>query len=230
MIASLLLFACSSEPTGAIPAQNHNPIGEEVVGAVPAVAPEQEPEPADDKQARKNAEPYSVIVPGKSFGRVQAGMSRDEIATLYPDIQLIDHNVDIGEGATRPGVVVPLKDGWEFSVVFETDARQKATTIKNIGKSWQYEGVGIGSDLTALHASFGEPFTFLGFAWDYSGTVMIGSTNWKAHDGKIWIRLSPQNHDTPLYKQMVGDRVFSSNADRIESLDLAVYDVGVSFK
>jgi len=220
MMTLLLWIACSSEPDQ--PAQPPEPIVEPAPDKKKA-----KPDKKAGKKSKAKGDKRATIVPGKSFGPVKGGMSRDEIAALFPKIELENKDIHVGEGHTLPGLVVPLKEGREFSVLFETDARTNAVTVQDVGKAWQYEGVGNGSNLDALHAALGKPFTFLGFGWDYSGTVMISSTAWKPHDGKIWVRLSPENSDSPLYDQMIGDREFQSDVDGMEDLDVRVYDFSV---
>ncbi|MFT4622707.1 MAG: hypothetical protein ACI8PZ_001363 [Myxococcota bacterium] len=188
----------------------------------PAAEPSTPSEPADAVPALQ-----TDIVPGERFGPVRGGMSRAEIARLFPDVALVDTDIDVGEGHTVPGLVVPLPQGRQFSVVFATNARDGAEKVQDIGEAWQVHGVGIGSDLHALHQALGEPFDFLGFGWDYSGTVLLESTRYKAHKGTLWIRLSPGNRKAPAYSKMLGDRVFSSGADGIEALELRVSDLRV---
>jgi len=172
-----------------------------------------------------------TIVPGERFGPVRRGMSRAQIAAQFPEISLVDIDVSVGEGFTEPGVVVPLDEARQFTVRFASEARESATGVLHIGEAWTFRGVGVGSDLDALHRSLGEPFEFSGFAWDYSGYVHLPTSAWAEYQGGIWINVDAAHREVPLYGELIGDRrLISSTEEGIETLGLHLSTMRVHFR
>jgi hypothetical protein len=110
---------------------------------------------------------------------------------------------------------------------------------------WQTaEGISLGSTLREIEHLNGFPFKLTGFAFDYAGTIidcgrglltMVGCSvadDFKRaqQDRLVVIRLRPEVTATgaPEYRQVQGDRPFSSGHPAMQALNPRVYQMIVS--
>lgn len=189
-----------------------------------------------------------LVVPGKRVGAVTAQTSDASLEALFgPDnVQRID--VYLGEGFTAPGTAIYPNDPMRrLEVVWSDGARTKPKEVRLTGDSsvWQTaEGISLGSTLREIERLNGFPFKLAGFAFDYAGTIVdcgrglltmlgcSGADDFKRaqQDRLVVIRLRPDvtATGTPEYRQVRGDRLFSSGHPAMQALNPRVYQMIVS--
>jgi hypothetical protein len=99
-------------------------------------------------------------------------------------------------------------------------------------------GVTLGTSLKVIEELNGRPFRLLGFATDVSGTVMSWSNGRLSTDPgecRVRMRLRPAPEKTdrglsPLYRQLLGEREFSSGHPAMQALDPSVYELFIQYR
>lgn len=130
--------------------------------------------------------------------------------------------VPLGEGQTERGVVLFADDPARRVYVHFHDPEAllglRAVRVVDAGSRWQLEpGVRIGMPASALVALNGAPVSYLGFDWDYGGTVI----DW--HGGRladsplraiVRLRLVRPPDTAPGFAVPTGDGTFHSDDAR----------------
>ncbi|MEZ4985865.1 MAG: hypothetical protein R2795_12665 [Saprospiraceae bacterium] len=99
---------------------------------------------------------------------------------MFDKGQVAERPFYVGEGYSAPGLVVYPDSPEEVEILLDEEGGVMLYRLMQEGSQWATaEGLKIGSTLKALEEANGRPFTFLGFDWDYGGTV----TDWKG--GKL---------------------------------------------
>jgi hypothetical protein len=187
-----------------------------------------------------------LIVPGERVGPITESTSEAMLASLFGSDNIEPVDVHLGEGFTEPGTAVyPDVASRRLEVVWLDDDRTVPKEVRLTGDSsnWRTtEGISLGSTLKEIERLNGFPFRLVGFAFDYGGTItdcgrgrlaMLGCTD--ADDilqGRtIVLRLGPsaEARVLPEYRQVIGDRVFSSGHPAMQSLNPGVYQMIVLF-
>ena len=189
-----------------------------------------------------------LVVPGKRVGAITAETSDASLEALFglDNVQRID--VYLGEGFTAPGTVVYANDATRrIEVVWSDSARTVPKEVRLTGDSsvWHTaEGISLGSTLRDIERLNGFPFKLAGFAFDYAGTIVDcgrgrltmlgcsgGNDSQRAQQGRlVVIRLRPSvsASGVPEYRQVQGDRFFSSGHPAMQALNPRVYQMIVS--
>ena len=148
----------------------------------------------------------------------------------------------LGEGFYESGTVLfanSVEDRVE--ILWKNIQEQRMPKIVRISGArshWRTTtGLTLGVDLLRIEKLNRRPFRLLGFAWDYSGTVMswsggsIGSP--PAMPCTIRARLRPegvQDAERQIsYRQVLGDREFSSGHPAMQALNPSVYEVWLDY-
>ena len=198
--------------------------------------------------AAQQAQSDFLIVPGERVGPITAATSEAMLEMYFgrDSIQRVD--VQMGEGFTEPGTAVfPDDASRRIEVLWRDDSRASPKTILLTGDSslWRTaEGISLGSTLKEIERLNGFPFRLAGFAWDYGGTILdcdrgrlallgcVDPDNPRAQSRgrQIVIRLSPdiEARRLPEYRQVIGDRDFSSGHPAMQALNPGVYAMIVS--
>ena len=118
----------------------------------------------------------SLIVPGKSVGRITKATTVEELRQLFGKKNVTMEELPLGEGETANGAVVygtnprqKLQVAWN-----DADATRCVQWVRVSGKASDWhtsEGITLGTSLTELEKLNEHPFKLYGFAWDYGGTV-----------------------------------------------------------
>lgn len=196
-----------------------------------------------------SAQPASsdrLVVPGERVGPIRASTSEAMLAAAFgaDNIEAVD--VHLGEGFTEPGTAVyPDDPSRRLEVVWSNDSRTTPKEVRLTGDSSEWrttEGISLGSTLIEIERLNAFPFRLVGFAFDYGGTItdcgrgrlaMLGCANADgATEGrKLVLRLSPgvEARALPEYRQVLGDRVFSSGHPAMQALNPRVYQMIVVF-
>ncbi|HIK54839.1 MAG TPA: hypothetical protein IGS37_06720 [Synechococcales cyanobacterium M55_K2018_004] len=169
------------------------------------------------------------VVPGDRFGPVTPATTRDDLARWYGVERLTDEEIPIGEGETQPGTVVNLGETQSFTVVWTDENRTKVDHIRNPGSAWKTpQGIGIGTAFDTLQQQLG-PFQLYGFAWDYSGTVVLKNSNLANYDGLLILRLAPAaeaiEQAKAQYEAVMGDTLYDSTNPNLPPLNLKVEEM-----
>lgn len=109
--------------------------------------------------------------PGRSVPQPTEG--EDRVENLYGSDNLVSTEIDAGEGMTMPGYVLFPGTTDELVIELGEDKQPQRARFSNPRSGWKHgtTGLTIGSTLHELVEMNGAPFEFLGFGWDYGGTV-----------------------------------------------------------
>ena len=186
---------------------------------------------SDIEAANSQAQLDTLIIPGERVGPVTRNTSLEDLTQLFGEENLTNEEVSLGEGFTQPGTRVKLGPKRSFTVVWSDQTRTKPLDIRNFGSDWQTaQGIGVGTSLEELRKKLGE-FELYGFAWDYSGTVLLKGTKLDEYDGLLFLQLStaPNAAQTSPddYQAVLGDQTFSSTNSHLTPLDVTVGEMVV---
>jgi hypothetical protein len=151
-----------------------------------------------------------------------------------------DREISIGEGdyvrgtAVFPGTADQLEILWQGA-----DRRSPSRIIVNqSGSRWATpEGIKVGTALRDIERMNRRPFRLLGFGWDYTGTVMSWSgghlERGDTESCRLRVRLRPTAADLEhnlSYRQVIGDREFSSGHPAMQDLNPRIYEMWLDFE
>jgi hypothetical protein len=183
-----------------------------------------------------SADPWLILASGEK-GPINAQTTRQDLVRAYGASNVVDQDVDVGEGETEPGTVVFPKDAQRSIEILWKDPDKKtepsSATISGKSSRWHaVHGISLGTSLKDLERLNGRPFKLAGFGWDYSGTV----TSWEngalaaeldGGHGRVILRLdspTPEAVDKDV-AQVEGDRDFSSHHPVMQKLNPTAYQV-----
>ena len=159
----------------------------------------------------------------------------------FGEANVTTERIYIGEGFYEEGTVL-FKNSDEKKVEIlwkDPESRQSPRLVMIRGKKslWRTtKGLTLGLDLLTVEKLNRRPFRLAGFAWDYTGAVLSwsgGSLEVQGTDTcSVRARLGPeaQTRDEmrQYYKQVQGDREFSSGHPAMQVLNPRVYMVILS--
>jgi hypothetical protein len=185
-----------------------------------------------------------TIVPGRNAGPLRIVTSEADLRKLFGAAQVKSDKVYIGEGFVCEGAILFPNDPLRTADIVWMDvthrARPLSVRISTKKSLWRTaEGVTLGTSLIELERLNGKPFKFLGFGWDYSGTVV----SWEGgkletfksaqeHGHRLIVRLTPDPpaETTPDEADRIsGDRELLSSDPLIQRLNPKVYDLEYDF-
>ena len=147
------------------------------------------------------------------------------------------------EGDYNEGTVLFSNDPNTRLEIYWTDTAGKRdpqwVSVRGDRSRWQTpERVTLGTSLKSIEALNRRPFRLLGFATDASGTVMSWSNGRLSTDSsecRVRMRLRPAPEKTdrelsPLYRQLLGEREFSSGHPAMQALDPSVYELFIQYR
>jgi hypothetical protein len=189
------------------------------------------------------------IVPGERVGPLTAASTIESLRVAFGAANVRAGSVTADEGFEEPGAVIyPDSPSRALGVVWgeEKAAGHPAYVFVCYGQQsagpceWKTgEGITNGTSLAQLEKWNGRPFRLAGFGWDYSGAVL----SWNGGRlealvrpaGRVGLRLAPADSalDGPgaqrSYRQVLGDRSFSSGHPAMQALNPRVYSILVTF-
>lgn len=223
-ILSLLaagLLACGQQPE---PAPSPDPDA-----SVTAATPQAPAEPPDN--------PYTLRVGAGDFG---AQTLLADLQTRFGTENVVVEDLPLGEGDTEAGAIIhpndPSRRAYVHFVGGQIDATIAAIYIRDPESRWEGPlGVRMGMSLREVERINGGPLRFLGFGWDYGGTV----SHWMDGNlaraflapGQLSLRLSPIDTDGEPWPDgyPIGDAEFSSDLEVIRALPPSVAEIGLVF-
>ncbi len=177
-----------------------------------------------------------LIIASSEKGAINGHTTRADLVRAYGKANVIDQDVDVGEGETEPGTIVFPKDPKRSIEILWKDPDKKtqpaAAQIEGKASLWKGpHGVSLGTSLKQLEQFNGRPFQLTGFGWDYSGTVMSwenGSlaTEFNGEHGRVFVRLDSGNQVSPEEEsQVAGDQYFSSHHPVMQKINPVAYQI-----
>jgi len=191
-------------------------------------------------QAQSAADPW-LIVPSGQGAIIGPHTTRKDLVQAYGAANVVDQDVEVGEGETQPGTAIFPKDPGRLIEILWKDPEKKtipaSAQFSGAKSRWKTaHNISIGTSLKDLERLNGRPFMLAGFGWDYSGTVLSWENGSLAADfapaqGRVIIRL-----DSPIsgsadkdVHQVLGDRDFPSNHPVMQKLNPIAYQIIVVF-
>ena len=159
-----------------------------------------------------------VCIPYMRAGRIESFSTIEDIIRLYGAEQVEKRMVYGPEGIGRFDVSVIYPNTANELLVFwdqnDYGKRPSSVSMRKAGSNWHtLYGVKIGTTLEELNQLNGRPFKFLGFNWDYGGSV---KNNWE--DGRL-LTLRPASitlrAQSDLPRQYQGDRLLLSDTENL---------------
>jgi len=187
--------------------------------------------------------PRWVVAPAGEHAVVEPDTTLDEITARFGAADVKPGTIELGEGETAEGTIVFANDpARRLEIIWRAPGRcasQVRVTAENesvtTGQWAVAPGIRLGTTLREVERLNGLPFTLTGFAYDYGGTIV----DWRGGrlkdlqnaERRVFIRLEPasRQYSSPDYRQVIGDRDFSSGHPAMQRLNPRVYQIVVQF-
>lgn len=186
--------------------------------------------------AQTGEDAWLLLASGQS-GTINARTTWKDLVKKFGAANVVDQDVDVGEGETEPGTTVYPKDPKRrIEIIWKNQAERRdpsSVRVNQAGSRWKaLHNISIGTSLKELERINGRPFRLAGFQWDYSGTVLSwdgGALDKEFKDkGRVLLRLDPPWNENPSDKdlsQLGGDRDFSSQNPLMQRFNPRVYEM-----
>jgi hypothetical protein len=184
------------------------------------------------------------VAPEFRVGPITARTTRADLDRLFGEESVRDGTVHVGEGETSAGTFVNQEDPARvLAILWHNPLSPKLPSTVRICDQYRTSacrwrtasGITYGTTLKELERLNRRPFRLMGFAWDYGGTVVSWQGGWLEKEakgcGRFMLRLTPESNafKTQEWRQVVGDREFSSGHPAMQKLNPRVYDMLVDF-
>jgi hypothetical protein len=172
-----------------------------------------------------------ILVPGQRLGPFKAAHSTEnDLVQTFGAKQVKAQDFAVGEGEVINGFVLFPDTQNEVQLGYDTTyAKGKPASIRILHPKspWKTpEGVHIGTTLEELVKINGKAITFLGFGWDYGGT--LSNYNGGKLKESLFIVLAPKP-DYELGENFLGDQEFSSESPDLDPKRIQVISLGTRF-
>jgi len=190
--------------------------------------------------------PNSASGQQRLFGCESTFLATDDAKTLalrFGDAAVAKADIYLGEGFSEAGSVLFGDSSEDRVEILWSDVvgqrSPKSIRIRGQRSHWRTRmGISLGDDLRLLERLNRRPFRLAGFGWDYSGTELSWSGGrLEAADSApcvVRARLAPEgaveDQGWYRYRQVMGDREFSSGHPAMQYLNPRVYEVWLDFK
>ncbi len=162
--------------------------------------------------------------------------SEASVAGVFGAGNVRDEMIDGPEGSTLDATLVFPDDPARRLVVLWHDeaarARPAAIIIQDESKWIGPGGISLGSTLAETEAANGEPFSILGFGWDYGGSASFPSGALASIPGGCTLSLTFQTGDQPLgpeFDAIMGDQEFRTDNPLIQKATPTVSQIAVGY-
>jgi hypothetical protein len=178
------------------------------------------------------------IVPGRSAGLITAEGSEADLRQQYGRSAVAPERIEIGEGETAPGTVLFRSDSLRRLEIIWRDTVRRAHPARLIlrgdSSRWTLDrGISLGTTLQDLERLNGRAFKLAGFGWDYSGVVFDwsgGALDSLLSGVKLYLDPGPNTYESAPYRQVLGDREYSSDLPAMRRLSPRIYQIFVDFE
>ena len=138
------------------------------------------------------ADPWLILPSGKT-GLINAHTTRADLARTYGEANVVDQDVDTGEGEMVPGTVVFPKDPHRAIKILWQDwpkmTLPASAQIEGNSSRWHAaHGISLGTSLSELQRLNGRPFPISGYGTDQPGAIL----SWR--DGSLEKDLQGSGH------------------------------------
>jgi len=187
------------------------------------------------------AEDAWLILASGEKGSIHAHTTRADLVRTYGAANVVDKDVDVGEGETEPGTVIFPNDPERLIEILWKDPEKKtlpaSAQLSGAKSRWKTaHNISLGTSLKDLERLNGRPFKLAGFGWDYSGTVLSWENGSLAADfagghGRGIIRLdsaASESVDKDV-AQVEGDGAFLSTHPVMQKLNPTAYQIIIVF-
>ena len=177
-----------------------------------------------------------LIIPETRIGPISQETSASELTELLGAGGFVLRPANMGEGFCALGALAYAGTADSVEILWVDSTYQRPSEIRVRGDSsrWQTPaGVRVGSTVKELESLLGgSPVSFMGFGWDYGGNgswqeVIDGDTV------SVGFYLRPdresqeQARADPRYREIIGDRVVSSDHPLIRSMSIHVGELRI---
>lgn len=173
-------------------------------------------------------------------GPFTADLTEQRLIEIYGAANVRPGDVYVGEGFSEPGAVVfPDSPSDRIEVVWSDEkqrARPRFVRVKEKNSQWRTaDGISVGSELKSIERINGRPFRLSGFGWDGSGTVMSWTGGHlerrETAACRLRVALTPSGEEgpSPVSRQVIGAREFSSGHPAMQQLNPRVYQLVLMF-
>ncbi|MGF1538091.1 MAG: hypothetical protein ACFB4J_16625 [Elainellaceae cyanobacterium] len=185
-------------------------------------AASEQPAPRSPEPSAQSAQYDTTIIPGERVGPITPNTTRQDLVELFGEQQIVDMEVHVGEGFYEPGVELTLDDGHSLSLIWTDAAQSGVREVRDLGPAWQTpEGIRVGMPIDEFKRVAGE-FEFLGFGWDYGGTIQLETSELAQYGGALTLRMGIDyetvDFNSPLFQSVQGDSIYASESSRFEEL------------
>jgi hypothetical protein len=178
------------------------------------------------------------IVPGQRVGALHRASTEVQLAQTYGQDAVQPFRVELGEGETAPGTVLFATDSLRRLEVLWHDtvarARPARLVLRGTASRWQLPaGISLGTGLRELERRNGRGFTLAGFGWDYGGAIVAwngGALGPQLTGIRLYLDPGAAQYRTSAYREVLGDRDYSSRAAAMQALDPRVYQIYIDFE
>jgi len=187
-----------------------------------------------------------VCVPGERVGIITASTTLEELQAKFGNDVSARDTVYIGEGYFEIGTILFKGTPNELQILWKDTTNFKNPANLMIGRNaesnptqtqWNTNtGIKIGTTLKELEQINGKAFKFMGFGWDYGGSV----ANWNGGklmeaDGVSYFTcVLGYNYEdqslNPLADKLLGDSEFSSSQVEAQKLNPVIINFQISFR
>jgi hypothetical protein len=186
-----------------------------------------------------SAAKYLILPGGKGGGAVSAATTTQDFIRMYGKKNVLETSLQNENGDDETVTELFRFDPLRRAVLnwWDPDNRRALMRIeiKEARSRWRTtHGITLGTTLKELERLNGKPFLLLGFAWDYSGTVISWNGGMLAQElkevddpGRVLLRLdcAANAYQQPAYRSVIGEKTFSSANPAMQELNPTVYDV-----
>jgi hypothetical protein len=182
-------------------------------------------------------DPWLILASGDKVS-INAHTTHQDLVRTYGAKNVVDQDVDLGEGETEPGTVLFPKDPQcEIEILWKHQNKSttpSSLTIRGGSSRWKtVHNISLGTSLKDLEKLNGRPFHLTGFGWDYSGTLTSWDNGALAAEldgghGRVFLRLSGPSdaHITAKEEsEVAGEHEFSSQNSVMQKLNPVAYEL-----
>lgn len=166
-----------------------------------------------------------LVIPGRQVGAIKLNTSETELIQLYGANQVGRSTVKLADKSKEECTVVFGGSNDEIRITWKSNDRKKikAVYFDRPGAKWfTRQGLHVGINLSELVKANKSPLNFYGFNWEYGGTVSAWRNGLlKSYDRHFYVVLHPGVRGK-VVDPFNGNKVFSSNDQGIEALQIYV--------
>lgn len=179
---------------------------------------------------QKNRKDDFLIIPGERLGPLPLNsLTLNDLWKTFGKQNVKTSKIYMGEGFYEEGYLVFPNSANEVDIVFDDSTSKKPILIrvKNELTDWHTnDGITIGTTLEDLVRINKAPISFLGFGWDYGGSVMDYNSGKISNKLKLSLGLTLEH--TPL--EFIGSQELQSDALEKYAKQIKVSTINLAYE